>query len=152
MKQEFSTSWLSSVQPRKQRKYRHNAPLHLKHKFLSSHLSKDLRTKYSKRSLPLRVGDEVLVMRGSFKNKKAKISSINFKDYKVTLEGIQRSKRDGTKVFVPIDPSVLQITSLVLDDKERTAILERKNKSSSSTVKETKKEVKKEKSKDNKGN
>ena len=125
MKKEFSISWLSSSQPRKQRKYLYNAPLHKKHKFLSAHLSKDLRKKYGKRNLPLRKGDEVLVMRGSFKKKKAKIISVNTKRSNVTLEGLQRSKKDGTKINVVFHPSNLQIQSLNLDDKKRTSSLER---------------------------
>ena len=127
MKKAFSTHWISSSQPRKQRKFIHNAPLHKKHRFLSSHLSSDLRKKYGKRNLPLRKGDEVLVMRGSFKKKKAKISSVNLKNTKVYLEGLTRSKKDGTKVNVPFHPSVLLIQSLNLDDKERQSILARKN-------------------------
>ncbi|MBX4211855.1 50S ribosomal protein L24 [Candidatus Pacearchaeota archaeon] len=119
MKSEFSTSWLSSSQVRKQRKYRHNAPLHIRHKFLSAHLSKLLRQKHGKRSLPLRKGDEVLVMRGSFRKKKAKVTSVNVKRSRVALEGIQRTKKDGTKVNVYFDPSVLLIETLVLDDKKR---------------------------------
>lgn len=126
MKQEFSTSWLSSVQKRKQRKYFHNAPLHVKHKFLSAHLSKDLRKKYGKRNLPLRTGDEVLVMRGSFRKKKAKVSSVNLKNLKVYLESLQRTKKDGSKVNVPFKPNILQIISLNLDDKERNTALSRK--------------------------
>ena len=119
MKKEFSTSWISSRQPRKQRKYNANAPLHLRHKFLSAHLSKILREKYNKRSLPLRKGDEVLVMRGAFKKKKAKVSSLNYKRIKIALEGIQRTKKDGTKVNVYFHPSVLQIMEINLEDKER---------------------------------
>ncbi len=119
MKQEFSTSWKASKQPRKQRKYFYNAHLHTKHKFLSAHLSKELRKKYGKRSIPIRKGDEVLVMRGSFKKKKAKVLSVNLKKCKLILEGIQRTKRDGTKVAVPFEPSNLQIQALNLDDKKR---------------------------------
>jgi len=126
MKKEFSTSWLSSKQPRKQRKYRFNAPLHLKHRFLSSNLSKELRKKYSKRNLPLRKGDEVLVMRGAFKKKKAKVSKVNLKRTRVVLEGIQRTKKDGSKVNVYFHPSVLQIHTLSLDDKFRINALNRK--------------------------
>jgi large subunit ribosomal protein L24 len=125
MKSQFSTSWNSSIQPRKQRKFRYNAPLHAKHKFLSAHLSKDLRKKYGKRNLPLRKGDEVLVMRGSFQGKKAKVASVRLNDARVSLEGIQRSKRDGTKVNVYLQPSILQIISLSLDDKYRIIALER---------------------------
>nr|AJS12525.1 50S ribosomal protein L24P [uncultured archaeon] len=115
MKQEFSTSWVSSVQPRKQRKYGYNAPLHIKHRFLSSNLSKELRKKYGKRNLPLRKGDEVLVMRGTFKKKKAKVSKVDLKNTRIALDGIQRTKKEGTKVNVYFHPSVLQIYSLVED-------------------------------------
>lgn len=135
MKSTFSTSWQSSRQTRKQRKYRHNAPLHLRHKFLSAHLSKDLRKKYGKRALPLRKGDEVLVMRGSFAKKKAKVSSVNHKTLSVILEGIQRTKKDGTKVNIRFQPSVLQIITLVLEDKLRLASLNRKNSPAKAEVK-----------------
>ena len=128
MKREFSTHWLSSRQPRKQRKFRANAPLHVKHKFLNAQLSKSLRQKYGKRNLPLRKGDEVLVMRGSFRKKKAKITSVNLKRCRIVLENIQRTKKDGIKVNVYFHPSILQIQSLNLEDKKRFALLD-KNKS-----------------------
>ena len=130
MKSSFSTSWQSSKQPRKQRKYNYNAPLHLKHKFLSAHLSKDLRKKHNKRSMPVRKGDEVLVMRGAFKKKKVKITSVDSRRTRVVLEGIQRQKKDGTKVNVYFHPSALQITALNLEDKKRTEVLDRKKPSS----------------------
>ena len=127
MKQEFSTSWISSKQPRKQRKYLANAPLHLKHKFLSANLSKELRKKYAKRNLPLRKGDEVLIMRGAFKMKKAKVTSVDLKNTRIALEGIQRNKKDGSKVNVFFHPRALQILTLHLEDKQRLAILNRKS-------------------------
>ena len=119
MKSQFSTSWISSKQVRKQRKYRHNAPLHVRHKFLSAQLSEALRKKYGKRSLPLRKGDEVLVMRGSFSEKKGKISIVDLKNSRVAIEGLQRSKQDGSKVNIFFQPSNLQIISLNTDDKKR---------------------------------
>ncbi len=119
MKSEYSPQWIGSVQPRKQRKYLANAPLHIKHKFLSANLSKALRQKYGTRSIPLRKGDEVLVMRGSFKKKKAKITDVNVIKCTVTIEGLQRARKDGTKVNIPFKPSNLQIQSVVTDDKMR---------------------------------
>src|SRR3989344_6210894 len=119
MKRLFSTSWISSKQPRKQIKYRANAPLHKKHKFLSANLSKELRKKYGKRSLPLRKGDDVLIIRGSFSKKTGKISSVNLKRSRIFIEGITRTKTDGAKVNISLHPSNLQINSLSLDDKER---------------------------------
>ena len=138
MKQKFSTSWISSKQPRKQRKYLANAPLHIRHKFLSAHLSKELRKKHGKRSFPLRKGDEVLVMRGSFRKKKAKVASVELTRSRVTLENIQRAKKDGTKVSVFFSPSSLQILVLNLDDKKRISSLERAGKQSQKAKEENK--------------
>ena len=123
MKKKFSSKWISSKQPRKQRKFKANAPLHTKHRFLSAPLSKTLRQKHGKRSLPLRKGDEVLVMRGSFRKKKAKVVTVELKRSRISLENIQRTKKDGTKRLRPIDPSNLIITDLNLDDKKRSAKL-----------------------------
>jgi len=126
MKKEIAISWKRSKKPRKQRKYRYNAPLHLKHKMLSSHLSKDLRKKYNRRSVPLRKGDIVKVMRGEFKGKEGKVALVNTKKMKVFVEGIQRTRKDGTKVNVMFDPSNLLVTSLNLEDKKRNNLLEKK--------------------------
>jgi len=119
MKKKFSTMWKASKQPRKQRKYSANAPLHLKKKFLSMNLSKELRKKYKKRNLPARKNDVVLIMRGKFKGKKGKILSVNLKKLKVIVEGIQVKKQDGSKVNVALIPSKLQIIELNLEDKKR---------------------------------
>jgi large subunit ribosomal protein L24 len=127
MKQRFSTSWIGSKQPRKQRKYRYNLPLHLRHKLMSANLTKDLRKKYGRRNVPVRKNDVVKVMRGKFKKKTGKVSIVNLKKLKVAIESLQVQKKDGTKVNVYFDPSNIQITELNLDDKERTKSLERKN-------------------------
>jgi large subunit ribosomal protein L24 len=119
MKQKFSTKWMASSQPRKQRKFLINAPLHIKRKFLSATLTKELRKKHSRRSIEVRKGDEVEVMRGKFDGKKGKITEINIKKLRVAVEGIQATKRDGTKVNVWFSPSKLKITTLNTDDKKR---------------------------------
>jgi large subunit ribosomal protein L24 len=109
MKSKFSTSWKASKQVRKQRKYRANAPLHLRKRFLSSNLSKELRQKYGRRNVTLRKGDKVTVMRGSFHGKTGKVGNVNFKRTRITIEGIQRQKKDGTKINVYFHPSKVQI-------------------------------------------
>jgi|SRR3989344_1973451 len=128
MKQEFSTKWIASKQPRRQRKYRHNAPLHVRSRFLNAHLSKGLREKYKTRSLRVRTGDEVEIMRGSFAGKKAKITSVDVKRTRVVLEGITRGKKDGSKVNVFFDPSNLTIFTVNSDDRKRFAMSEEKTK------------------------
>jgi large subunit ribosomal protein L24 len=115
-----------SSKPRKQRKFLFTAPIHLKRKMLSSHLSKALREKYKKRSMPVRKGDEVLIMRGKFKGKIGKISRIDLKKQRVYIDGVSRKRTVGTEVLVPIPSSNVQITNLNLDDKRRVKILERR--------------------------
>jgi large subunit ribosomal protein L24 len=129
MKQKFSTKWIGSKQPRKQRKYRTNAPLHIKHGLISGHLNKDLRKKYGRRSFPLRKGDKVKIMVGEFKNRTGKISLIDKMKLRVAIEGMQKTKKEGSKVNVYFNPSNLLIQELFLEDKKRIAALERNKKS-----------------------
>ena len=119
MNKKFSKSWKSSKKQRKQRKYRINAPLNIKRKFLSAHLSKELRKKYSTRNVTLRKGDKVKIMRGQFKKKTGTIAKILMKRSKVCMENIQLTKNDGTKVYYPLEPSNLMIIELNLTDKRR---------------------------------
>lgn len=119
MKQKFSTKWKSSKQVRKQRKYLHNLPLHLQNKLMAAHLSKELRDKYGKRSIPVKMSDEVKVMRGKFKGRQGKITQVQVQKKRVAIDGIQRSKTDGTKVSVWFHPSSLLIKTLNLEDKKR---------------------------------
>lgn len=126
MRKKFSKTWKSSRQARKQRKYRYCAPLHIRHNFMSCNLSKELRVKYKRRSFPLRKGDIVVVRKGEFKKKKAKVADVDLIKTRVFLEGIQKTKKDGTKFFVPFRPWNLQIVELNLEDKERIKALERK--------------------------
>lgn len=124
---EFKTSWKSSKQPKKQRKYRSNAPLHIKHKFMASHLSKELRQKHNKRSITLRKGDKIKILRGNFKGKSGVVERVVSKRDKVYVNGIEVIKKDGTKQLVPLRPSNLLITQLNLDDKKRKLKLENKD-------------------------
>lgn len=128
MKQKFSMSWRASKQPRKQRKYRFNAPFFAKRKLLSAHLSKELRKRYSRRSFPIRKGDIIIIRSGEFRGKSGAITSVDYKRLRVDIEGIYRTKKDGSKVPVHFFPSRLQVKELVLDDKKRKEALERKNK------------------------
>lgn len=137
MKNKFSKHWNSSTQPRKQRKYAANAPLHLKRKLLSVNLSKELRKKINKRNAVVRKGDTVKIMRGKFKMKTGKITSVNVKTSKVIIEGITVKKQDGSKANIKMRPSNLQIIELNLDDKKRMKTTKEENKKIES--KETKK-------------
>jgi len=124
----FSKAWKGSKKPRKQRKYRAKAPLHLKKKLISIHLSKDLIKKYGQRNLPARKGDKVKILRGQFRKKDGKIEKVDKKKNKILITGIELVKKDGSKVLQPIDPSNLMIIELNLDDKKRKAKVEKNKK------------------------
>jgi large subunit ribosomal protein L24 len=83
---------MTSSQPRKQRKSRYQAPLHLRHKFLGALLSEDLKEKHKIKTIPVRMGDTVKLLRGD-----------------------QR----GTEVPRPVQPSNVMITKLEIKDKRR---------------------------------
>ena len=94
---------------------------------MSSHLTKELREKHGKRSIPLRKGDKVKIMRGNLKGKGGIIEKVLSKIEKVYISGIEVIKKDGTKKLVPLRPSNLLITQLNSDDKKRKIKTEKKN-------------------------
>jgi len=94
---------------------------------MSVNLSKELRKKYGKRNFPAIKGDEIRIMRGEFKNRISKITDVDLKNMKIIIDGIYRTKKDGTKIQVEFEPSNLQIKNLELNDKKRKLALERKS-------------------------
>lgn len=125
MKKEWSRKWASSKQPRKQRKFRINAPAHTRRKFISAHLAPVLRKRYSRRSMGVRKGDEVVVMTGSLKGKKGLVERVNLNNSKVYIDTIKVKKSDGSEVMRAMEPSNLMITVLKADDKKRGKVLDR---------------------------
>ncbi len=114
--------------PRKQRKIVHSAPAHVRHKLMAAPLSRELATSKGARTLPVRKGDTIRIMRGDHSGFEGKVSRIDLKRYRVFVEGLTREKVDGTNIFVAVHPSKVMIRSLNLDDKWRKAIVDRKHK------------------------
>ncbi len=117
---------VKSKLPRKQRKALFKAPLHHRQKLISAHLSVELREELGIRSLPVRKGDTVLIMRGALRDVEGKVTEVNLKRLQVFVDGATRDKADGTTINIPIHPSNLMILKLDLGDKRRKAILQRK--------------------------
>ncbi len=133
----FSRFWKSSKKPRKQRKYRLNAPLHIRKRMLKAHLSKQLRKKYNRRSFSVRTGDKVRITRGKYKGKQGSVESVDLKRLKITVSGVEITKNDGSKVHPLIDPSNVEILEFKVEDKMRKQALERsKKKNGKKTLKE----------------
>ncbi len=119
--EKFSTHWKSSSKPSKQRKYRYNAPLHIRQKLVHVHLSSALHTKYGVRAAQIKVGDKVKVMRGSFAPREAKVERVDLRNQRIYVTGCERVKKDGNKVKVAIHPSNLMAVDLDMSDKRRAA-------------------------------
>jgi large subunit ribosomal protein L24 len=112
--------------PGKQRKRLYNAPAHLRHKLMAAPLSAELISSKGAKTLPVRKGDTVRIMRGDHKGFEGKISRVDLKRYRIFIEGLTREKVDGTNIFVSVHPSKVTIKNLKLDDKWRKEIVERK--------------------------
>merc|ERR1711988_315489 len=122
---KFSSSVSSSR--RKSRKAHFTAPSSVRRVIMSAALSSELRTKYHVRSMPVRKDDEVSVKRGTYKGREGKVIQCYRKKWVLHVERITREKASGATVQVGIHPSKCEITKLKLD-KDRKAILDRKNK------------------------
>ncbi len=143
MKSEFNKSWNSSVQPRKQVKFRANAPNHIKRKFMGSPLDKALKEKYDRKTIEVRKGDEVKIMRGKFKGKQGKVGEVDVKNTRVQVEGIQRTKVGGEKMTTWFHPSKIKIIILNTEDARRLKDGKKVEKTKTEEPKKEKKEVKK---------
>ncbi len=126
VKQSFSVSWKRSVQVRKQRKYKYNAPLHVRQKMVHVHLARELREKYGLRNIQVRKNDKVKILRGKFKQKEGKVERVDLKREKVFVTGLEHIKKDGAKVLAAFVPSNLMILNLDLNDRKRKLKLKEK--------------------------
>jgi len=129
---------MKTINPGKQIKRMHNAPLHLRRKWIAAHLDENLLLKYDKRAIPVVKGDTVRVMRGNFHGHEDKVAKVNTKKNTLEIEGITMSKADGNKIAKPVHHSNVMITKLNLTDKWRREKLER------DLSEETRKEIEKE--------
>lgn len=101
---------------RKNRKRHFNAPSHIRRIIMSAPLSKELRTKYGVRSVPIRKDDEVQVVRGHHKGQQVgKVVQVYRKKYVIYIERIQREKANGASVHVGIHPSNVVIVKIKMD-------------------------------------
>jgi len=115
--------WNKTTKVRKQRKRLWNAPKHRLHKALTCRLDDRLIEKYkfAISRIPIRKGDKVRVVRGSFKDpaKEIDVIEVRPKDNTIVLTGITLSKADQKRVPRVFRPSALVITKLNLSDRYR---------------------------------
>ena len=108
-----------SKKPNKQRYYQYNIPKHENHKLLSASVSKKLKQEKGLKSLPIREGDEVLIVRGSHKGKSGKVNKTDPVKSRIYVDGLGSKKTDAQEIAIPIHPSNVVIQKIYGKDKYR---------------------------------
>ena len=116
---KFSATWASSRNPGKQRKYFFNAPLHIRNRFMTAKLAKELAKKHGIKRLAVRKGDKVRIARGQFRGRTGKVNRADPSRVRIYIDGIDRTKTEGSKAFYPVHPSNVIIIELSLEDRRR---------------------------------
>lgn len=98
--------------------------MHLRGRFLHARLSEELRKKTGLKTLRVRKGDRVRIMRGDFKGLEGEVLHVDTKRYRIAVQGASIRKANGTEVPLKIHPSKVMIVKLA-EDKKR---LKRKTK------------------------
>lgn len=117
--QNWSSSWKSSEDPSKQRKYRRNAPKHVEQKLVSANVHPELRDELDTRSIRVRTGDQIEVMRGDHSGKEGIVNEVDYDDQKIYASNITAERQNGTESQVPLRPSNVRIVAMNVDDQVR---------------------------------
>jgi large subunit ribosomal protein L26e len=110
MKYSFKTS----SKRRTNRKKFYKADSNQKRIFMSSKLEKNLREIHKLKTIPLRKGDEVKILRGDEKGKIGKIVQLSRKGIFIYINTITYKKMKGDENYLPIHPSNVEILNLIL--------------------------------------
>jgi large subunit ribosomal protein L24 len=130
---------IQSSQPRKQRLFRFNAPMHERQHFVHSHIDKALRAKLNikKRAIQISKGDTVKIVSGGKKGTTGKVIRVNLRTGKINLDSLVKKTARGKEYNLPIDASNVYITDLNLSDKVRAAKLKVAQQKQSAPIKST---------------
>lgn len=116
---------IGSSQPRRQRNFRFNAPMHIRQHFLHVHLDKALRKKLNLKRSTVQVskGDTIKVMSGKNKGKTGKVIKVDLRSGRISIDSLSKKNARGKEYNISINASNVYITDLNLSDKFRAAKL-----------------------------
>lgn len=115
----------SSKAPKKQKRRIHKSPLHSRRNMFKCRLDEFLQEEYGMRSMRIKKGDLVRIMRGQFRDTEGKVIAVDYRNIRVHLENATVTRADGKEAQIPMHPSNLMLVKLELDD-DRKRILENK--------------------------
>ena len=109
-----------SSKPVKVRKlFFHNTVREKSAKLMRASLSPELKTKHNRRTIRVRTGDSVKLVRGEYSGVEGKVLKVFPKEGKLTIEGVTREKIAGGTTPIRIHASNVVVTGINFDDKLR---------------------------------
>jgi large subunit ribosomal protein L24 len=114
---------VSPRSPRRQRKALFTADTFERRRRMTVPLSRELRSRFGRRAMPVRKGDTVRVLSGSFVGREERVARINRRDYAVTLDNVTLKTADEKLKPLELRPGHLVITRLNLSDPWRRRAL-----------------------------
>ena len=102
--------------PRRQRKALYTADTFERRIRMGVPLSRDLRSRFHRRSLPVRKGDTVRVLSGSFAGREERVARVDRRGYSVTLDNVTLKTADEKMKPLSLGVGHLVITRLNLSD------------------------------------
>lgn len=117
---------VGNTKPSTVRKQQKNAPIQIRRRYISAPLSPNLKSQFGARTMTVAENDTVSITKGDRKLTEGKVIRVNTKTSKVYIEGVTRTRLDGSTVQIPIRAENVMITKLNLDDDWRKKIIERK--------------------------
>lgn len=114
---------MSPHSPRRQRKALYVADTFERRRRMTVPLSRDLRGRFHARSVPVRKGDTVRVLSGSFVGREERVAKVDRRSYSVILDNITIKTGEDKLKQLPIRTSHLVITRLNLSDPWRRRVL-----------------------------
>ena len=109
--------------PRRQRKALFTASPPERRRRMTVLLSRELRSRFHLRSVPVRKGDTVRVLSGSFVGREERVAKIDRRGYAVTLDNVTLKAADEKLKPLALRPAHLVITRLNLSDPWRRKAL-----------------------------
>lgn len=109
--------------PRRQRKALYTASTAERRRRMTIPLSRDLRRRFAARSLPVRKGDTVRVLSGSFEGREERVAKVDRRAYSVVLDNVTVKTGEDKLKPLPIRTSHLVLTRLNLSDAWRRRVL-----------------------------
>jgi large subunit ribosomal protein L24 len=107
---------ISPHSPRRQRRALYEATSAERRRRMTVPLSRELRARFHRRSVPVRKGDTVRVLAGSYEGREERVARVDRRAYTVTLDNVTLKTAEEKLKPLPLRPAYLVLTRLNLAD------------------------------------